>query len=162
MSQINPFSNRVLKLTNRVTKMLPLWSRRRDIRLSFWSHAAFHSHRTSSSSQQDAASKYGAPFGRHILQWELSSLAPRQSTLKSWVLKSKQATVQHVTQQQPVRPQTSVKVKLSLKCNLGFFCECIWVKPSCKSMITKKEALLRLTILTGTFTLASKSLFLER
>ena len=31
-----------------------------------------------------------------------------------------------------------VKVKLSPKCNLGFYCECIWVKPSCKSIITKR------------------------
>ena len=42
------------------------------------------------------------------------------------------------------------KVKLSPKCNLGcffcFFCECPRVKPSCKSIITMKEALLRLTI----------------
>ena len=28
----------------------------------------------------------------------------------------------------------------------AFFCECIWVKPSCKSITTKKEALLRVTI----------------
>ena len=34
----------------------------------------------------------------------------------------------------------------SQKCNLCFFCECIWVKPSCKSMITTIEALLRFTI----------------
>ena len=40
----------------------------------------------------------------------------------------------------------SVKVKLLPKCNLGFFCECIWVKPSCKSIITTKDALLRFTV----------------
>ena len=39
-----------------------------------------------------------------------------------------------------------LKAKLSPKCNLGFFCECIWVKPSCKSIITTKEALLRSTV----------------
>ena len=39
-----------------------------------------------------------------------------------------------------------VKVKLWPKCNLGSFCECIWVKPSCKSIITMKEALLRFTV----------------
>ena len=39
-----------------------------------------------------------------------------------------------------------LKVKLSPKRNLGFFCECIWVKPSCKSMITMKEAFLRFTV----------------
>ena len=45
--------------------------------------------------------------------------------------------------------KTSVKVKLSPKSNLGFFfffCECIWVKPSCKSKITMKEALLRFSV----------------
>ena len=36
--------------------------------------------------------------------------------------------------------------KLSPKCSRGFFCECIWVKLSCKSIITTKEALLRFTI----------------
>ena len=38
------------------------------------------------------------------------------------------------------------KVKLSPKCNWDFFYECIWVKPSCKSIIIKKEALLRFTV----------------
>ena len=32
-----------------------------------------------------------------------------------------------------------VKVKPSPKCNLGFICECIRVKPACKSIITMKE-----------------------
>ena len=41
---------------------------------------------------------------------------------------------------------SSSEVKLSPKCNLGFFCELLWVKPSCKSIITRKEALLRLTV----------------
>ena len=41
-----------------------------------------------------------------------------------------------------------VKVKLVPKCNLAFFCECIWVKPSCKHIITMKEALLRFTVFT--------------
>ena len=45
-------------------------------------------------------------------------------------------------------------MKLSPKCNLGFFffsfffCECICVKPSCKSIITMKEALWRFTLLS--------------
>ena len=39
-----------------------------------------------------------------------------------------------------------LKVKLLPKCNLCFFCECIWVKPSCKSIISTKEMLLRFTI----------------
>ena len=39
-----------------------------------------------------------------------------------------------------------LKAKLSLKCNLDFFCECTWVKPLYKSIITTKEALLRLTV----------------
>ena len=39
----------------------------------------------------------------------------------------------------------SFKVKLSPKCNLGSICECIWVKPSCKSIITKKEALFKIS-----------------
>ena len=39
---------------------------------------------------------------------------------------------------------TCLKVKLSPKCNLGFFfCECEWVKPLHKSTITTEEALLR-------------------
>ena len=38
------------------------------------------------------------------------------------------------------------KLKLSPKCNLGFFCGCMWFKPSCKSIITMKEALLRFTL----------------
>ena len=37
-------------------------------------------------------------------------------------------------------------MKLSPKFNRGFFCECIRVKPSCKSIITTKEALLRFTL----------------
>ena len=37
-------------------------------------------------------------------------------------------------------PYQTVKVKLSPKYNLGF-CQCIWVKPLCKSIITTKEAL---------------------
>ena len=39
-----------------------------------------------------------------------------------------------------------LKAKISPKCNLGFFCECICVKPSCESIITTKEALLRFTV----------------
>ena len=39
----------------------------------------------------------------------------------------------------------ALKLKLSPKSNLGFICECIWVKPLCKSIITTKEALLRQT-----------------
>ena len=39
-----------------------------------------------------------------------------------------------------------IKVKLLPKCNLGFFCECVWVKSLCESVIMTKEALLRLTI----------------
>ena len=39
-----------------------------------------------------------------------------------------------------------IKVKLSPKCNLGCFCEFTWVKPSCKIIITMKEALLRFTV----------------
>ena len=35
-----------------------------------------------------------------------------------------------------------VKVKLPPKCNLDFFCECIWVK----SIFTTKEALLRFAV----------------
>ena len=37
---------------------------------------------------------------------------------------------------------------LSPKSNLGFICECIWVKPSSKSIITTKEALLRFTMVS--------------
>ena len=39
-----------------------------------------------------------------------------------------------------------LKWKLSPKYNLGFFCECTWVKPLCKSIILTKEALLRFTV----------------
>ena len=35
----------------------------------------------------------------------------------------------------------AIKVKLAPKCNQGFICECIWVKPLCKCIITTKEAL---------------------
>ena len=41
-----------------------------------------------------------------------------------------------------------LKVKLLPKSNIGFICECIWVKPSCKSIITMKEALLRFTVVS--------------
>ena len=41
---------------------------------------------------------------------------------------------------------TVFKVKPSPKCNLGFFCECIWVKPLDKSIVMTKEALLRFTV----------------
>ena len=47
-----------------------------------------------------------------------------------------------------IQEARNIKVKLSPKCNLGFFCECIWVKPSCKSIITTKEAILRLTVVS--------------
>ena len=39
-----------------------------------------------------------------------------------------------------------VKVKLWPKCNLGFLCECTWVKLSCKSIIMTKAPLLRFTV----------------
>ena len=38
------------------------------------------------------------------------------------------------------------RVKLSPKCNLGCFCDGIWVKPSCKNTITTRQALLRFTV----------------
>ena len=41
-----------------------------------------------------------------------------------------------------------VKVKLKPKSNRGFNCDWIWVKPLCKSIITMKEALLRLTVVS--------------
>ena len=41
-----------------------------------------------------------------------------------------------------------IKVKLKPKSNLGFICECIWVKPLCKSTITTKETLLRFTVVS--------------
>ena len=40
------------------------------------------------------------------------------------------------------RDTLTVKVKLSPKCNVGFLCECIWVKTLCKSIFKMKEALL--------------------
>ena len=43
---------------------------------------------------------------------------------------------------------TPFKVKLSPKSDLGFICECICVKPLCKSMITTKEAFLRFTVVS--------------
>ena len=39
-------------------------------------------------------------------------------------------------------------MKLSPKSNQGFICDWIWVKPSCKSIITTKEALLRFTVVS--------------
>ena len=42
----------------------------------------------------------------------------------------------------------SFKVKLSPKSNQGFICEWISVKPWCKSIITTKEALLRITVVS--------------
>ena len=40
------------------------------------------------------------------------------------------------------------KAQLSPKCNRGFLCKCIWVKPSCRSIITTKEALWRFTVVS--------------
>ena len=40
----------------------------------------------------------------------------------------------------------AVKVKISPESSLGFICDWIWVKPSCKSIIMMKEALLRFTL----------------
>ena len=63
-----------------------------------------------------------------------------------------------------------IKAKHLPKCNLGFFCECIWVKPLCKRIIMTKEALLGFTIFlfsgltksaTGTLAVASISLILK-
>ena len=36
--------------------------------------------------------------------------------------------------------------RLSPKSNRGFICDWLWIKPSCKSTITMKEALLRFTV----------------
>ena len=41
-----------------------------------------------------------------------------------------------------------LKAKLSPKSNQGFICDWIWVKPLCKSIITTKEALLRITVVS--------------
>ena len=41
-----------------------------------------------------------------------------------------------------------VNVKLSPKSNWGFICNWIWVKPSCKCIITTKEALLRFRVVS--------------
>ena len=41
---------------------------------------------------------------------------------------------------------TRIKVKLLPKCNLGSFCQCTWVKPSHKSIITMKAPLIRLNV----------------
>ena len=41
-----------------------------------------------------------------------------------------------------------LKVKMSPKSNQGFICDWIWVKPSCKCIITKKEALLRFIVVS--------------
>ena len=67
--------------------------------------------------------------------------------------------------------KAALKVKLSPKSNPGFICECIGVKPSCKSIITMKEALYQSFVFglanfqvfecRGTLMLASKSLFLK-
>ena len=38
-----------------------------------------------------------------------------------------------------VRLSSIIKVKLSPRSNQSFICECIWVKPSCKSIITTKK-----------------------
>ena len=53
------------------------------------------------------------------------------------------------------------KVKLSPKCNRGFICDWIWVKPSGKCIIMTKEALLRCTIVwfSGTFILKGSAIF---
>ena len=45
-----------------------------------------------------------------------------------------------------IKKSEIIKVKLSAKCNPGFICECTRVKPSCKRIITMKEALLRFTV----------------
>ena len=42
----------------------------------------------------------------------------------------------------------SLRVKLSPKCSLCFFCDCIWVRPLCKSTMMLKEAPLRFTVLS--------------
>ena len=41
---------------------------------------------------------------------------------------------------------SKVKIQDIQISNQGFFCECIWVKPSCKILITTKEALLRFAV----------------
>ena len=52
-----------------------------------------------------------------------------------------------------------LKAKLLPKCNLGFFCECIWVKPSRKSIITNYWG--QAHFLSARCTKASKSRFLK-
>ena len=49
--------------------------------------------------------------------------------------------------------QNCFEVKLSPRSNWGFICECIWVKPSCKSIFTMQEALLRFTVVLFSGTL---------
>ena len=48
---------------------------------------------------------------------------------------------------------TQLKVKLSPKCNQGFICDWICVKPSGKCIIMMKEALLRFTVVSFSGTL---------
>ena len=59
--------------------------------------------------------------------------------LKNWCLMQLEFTQYTVLSHLP-------KVNLSLKCNLGFFSECIWDKCSCKSIIMTKEILLRFSV----------------
>ena len=113
----------------------------------------------------------------NLVAWSTLSLKPEEISydnradrflLRSvWVLKSRG---QHLTPSGPVfilfsilislhmnmiKSSVSIraelfkiKVKLSPKSNQGFICYWIWVKPSCKNIITTKEALLRFTVVS--------------
>ena len=94
--------------------------------------------------------------------WPSSTKATDPTPLCKWAT--------HLVSQQS---KLQSEAKILPKCNLGFFCECTRAKPLCKSINTMKEALLRFTVFlfsgqthfqesaTGTFTIASKSLFLK-
>ena len=63
---------------------------------------------------------------------------------ESWHCRSRSSNYRG--QQRKMIETTRSDKKLLSKCNLGFFCECIWVKPSCKRVIRMGEALLRFTV----------------
>ena len=82
----------------------------------------------------------------------LTSAGKLVSTLREWWMEEIQEAELHQLFDVLVH---ILKVKLSPKSNLGFICECVWVKPSCKSIVTMKEAPLKFTV--GTVNLKSAS-----
>ena len=78
-------------------------------------------------------------------QWIIQVVWPEMFCRSCWTVKSHVWYI-NLLLMSAIKPLYVFKAKLSPKCDRGFFCERIRVKPLCKSIITMKEELLRFTV----------------